>query len=150
MALKIIPTSLKTANDFVSNLHRHHKKTQGHKWSIGLEDSGNLVGVAIAGRPVSRASDDGFTIEVTRLCTDGTANACSMLYGACARISKAMGYTKIQTYILEEELGTSLKATGWIMEHITNGSGSFHKSRKDTSERREDSLGKKQRWVKYL
>jgi hypothetical protein len=148
--MKIVPLSLKDANDFVATLHRHHKKTQGHKWSIGLDKEGKLVGVAITGRPVSRASDDGFTLEVTRLCTDGTENACSMLYGACARVAKNMGYTKIQTYILESEPGTSLKAAGWIMEHTTRGSGNFHNYRKDSNSRREDDLGKKQRWVKYL
>lgn len=142
--------SLQQANDFVTRLHRHHKKTQGHKWSIGLAENGILVGVAITGRPVSRSSDDGLTLEVTRLCTDGSVNACSMLYSACARAAQAMGYKKIQTYILESESGASLKASNWKYEATTKGSGSFHKSRTDSSERREDTLGKKQRWVRYL
>lgn len=148
--MKVIPLSLAQANEFVTLLHRHHKKTQGHKWSIGVVEDDKLVGVAITGRPVSRMSDNGITLEVTRVCTDGTKNACSMLYAACARAAKAMGYEKIQTYILESELGSSLKASGWQYESTTSGTGRFNKDRTDSIERREDSLGKKQRWVKYL
>lgn len=77
---------------------------------------GELCGVAICSNPVARNADDGLTLEVSRLCTDGTYNACSMLYSACARIAKDMGFEKIQTYILESEHGTSLKASGWNKE----------------------------------
>jgi hypothetical protein len=148
--MKVVPLSLAQANDFVSRLHRHHKKSQGHKWSIGVVEGDNLVGVAITGRPVARLLDNGLTLEVTRVCTNGTMNACSMLYAACARAAKAMGYEKIQTYILESELGTSLKASGWQYEATTSGTGRFDKNRADSIQRREDNLGKKQRWVKYL
>lgn len=86
MSLSIIPISLKEANNFVEELHRHHSKVQGHKFSIGCKDGDKLVGVCIVGRPVSRYLDDGNTLEVTRLCTDGTYNACSILYGRAARI----------------------------------------------------------------
>ena len=72
-----------------------------------------LHGVAITGRPLARLLDDGLTAEVRRVCTDGTYNACSILYGACARIAKEMGYKRIVTYVLESEPGTSLKASGW-------------------------------------
>lgn len=148
--MKVVPLSLAQANDFVTRLHRHHKKSQGHKWSIGVIEDDKLVGVAIAGRPVARLLDNGLTLEITRLCTDGTKNACSILYSACARAAKAMGYEKIQTYILESELGTSLKASGWNYETTTSGNGRFNKNRKDSIDRQEDLLGKKQRWVKYL
>lgn len=94
---------------------------QGHKFSIGCSENGKLVGVVIVGRPVSRHLDNGVTLEVTRLCTDGTKNACSMLYGAAARAAKAMGYKKIITYILESESGVSLKAAGWQCFGITGG-----------------------------
>ena len=63
----------------------------------------NCSGVAICGRPVSRHLDDGLTLEINRLCTDGTRNACSILYGACARIAKNMGYKRVITYILKSE-----------------------------------------------
>lgn len=121
MSLQITPISLKTANAFVEELHRHHSKAQGHKFSIGVMDGDKLVGVCIVGRPVSRYLDDGNTLEVTRLCTDGTYNACSILYSRAARIAKDMGYSKIITYILQSESGTSLKASGWICEGEAGG-----------------------------
>lgn len=111
--LSLIPVSLKEANAFVDTYHRHHQPVTGHKFSIGCEQNGQLVGVVIAGRPVSRYLDDGLTLEVTRLCTTGERNACSMLYAAAARAAKAMGYRKIITYTLETEDGSSVRAAGW-------------------------------------
>ena len=111
--LSLVPVSLKDANAFVAEHHRHHKPTRGHKFSFGCECDGQLVGVVIAGRPVSRYLDDGRTLEVNRLCTTGEKNACSMLYGAAARAAKAMGYHKIITYTLDSEPGASLRAAGW-------------------------------------
>lgn len=113
--LDIVPISLKEANEFVAQHHRHHGKTAGHKFSVAVADTETqkIVGVAIVGRPVSRHLDDGWTLEVNRLCTDGTMNACSMLYAAAWRAARAMGYKKLITYILESEPGTSLKAAGW-------------------------------------
>lgn len=111
--LSLVPVSLKDANAFVAEHHRHHKPTRGHKFSIGCAVEGRLVGVAIVGRPVSRYLDDGLTLEVNRLCTTGEQNACSMLYGTAARAAKAMGYRKIITYTLNSEPGTSLRAVGW-------------------------------------
>jgi hypothetical protein len=144
----IVPITLKAANAFVASYHRHHKPSVGHKFSIGLNDENNLIGVAIMGRPVARGSDNGFTIEVARLCTNGQKNACSMLYQAAARASKELGYKKIQTYILEIETGTSLKASGWKMEAITAGGQWKHT---DGKERRTDQpTMPKQRWVREL
>lgn len=113
MSLEIVPITLKEANAFVERYHRHHKPTVGHKFSIAVADETGIVGVAIVGRPVSRYLDDGWTMEVTRLCTNGTRNACSMLYAAAWRACKAMGYKKLITYILDSEPGTSLIAAGW-------------------------------------
>ena len=115
MALDIVPITLAEANAFVEKHHRHHGKTVGHKFSIAVADidTCEIVGVAIVGRPVSRHLDDGWTLEVNRLCTDGTKNACSMLYATAWRAARAMGYKKMITYILESENGTSLKAAGW-------------------------------------
>jgi len=111
--LALTPISLREANAFVERNHRHHKGVTGHKFSIGCTRDGELVGVAIMGRPVSRYLDDGLTLEVNRLCTTGAENACSMLYGAAARAARAMGYQKIITYTLDTEPGTSLRAAGW-------------------------------------
>ena len=113
MGLEIRPCDLKTAVTFVGKKHRHNKPPNGHKFSIACYDGDRLCGVAMVGWPVARLLADGLTVEVTRNCTDGTFNACSMLYGACCRAAKALGYKRIVTYTLESEPGTSLKASGW-------------------------------------
>lgn len=111
--LELVPITLKEANFFVEQHHRHHKPVTGHKFSIAASDGEKIVGVAIVGRPVSHYLDDGWTLEVNRLCTDGTKNACSFLYSAAWRAAKNMGYKKLITYILQSENGASLKASGW-------------------------------------
>lgn len=111
--LRIVPITLKEACLFIEKHHRHHKPTVGHKFSIGCMAGDDLCGVAVCGRPVSRYLDNGLTLEVNRLCTDGTRNACSKLYGACCRIAQNMGYTKIITYTLESENGASLRASNF-------------------------------------
>ena len=88
---------------------------------IGCMADGRLVGVAIVGRPVSRYLDNGLTLEVNRLCTDGTKNACSFLYAAAWRAARAMGYRKIVTYILDTESGASLRAAGWKCAGLAGG-----------------------------
>jgi len=113
MALRLCRMELADANAFVAAHHRHHKPVVGHKFSLGSVLEGDLVGVVIVGRPVSRMRDDGSTLEVTRLCTNGAKNACSFLYGAAARAAFALGYRRIGTYILKSEDGTSLRASGW-------------------------------------
>src|SRR5690242_20092522 len=110
MSLRIVPVTLEVANDFVRRLHRHSKPVLGSKFAIGCMNGDQLVGVAIVGRPVAQALDDGLTAEITRNCTDGTRNACSMLYGACRKATKAMGYMETFTYTLPEEGGASLRA----------------------------------------
>lgn len=107
--IEIRETTLREANAYVEELHRHHGKVVGHKWSLAAYKDGRLCGVAIVGRPTGRYLDNGSTLEVTRLCTDGTRNACSALYAACARRAKREGYAKIITFILQSEPGTSLK-----------------------------------------
>ena len=109
----IEPMDLEGANSFVRIHHRHHGAVAGHIFSIGAASADQIRGVAIVGRPVSRHRDDGITADVTRLCTDGTPNACSFLYGATARAAFALGFKRIGTYILASENGASLKAAGW-------------------------------------
>lgn len=121
MKLTHVRIDLAEANAFVTAHHRHHKPVVGHLFSIGAALGDNIVGVAIIGRPVSRHRDDGLTAEVTRLCTDGTKNACSFLYGAAARASFALGFKRIGTYILASENGASLKASGWRLIGETPG-----------------------------
>lgn len=123
--MHIVPLQLAVANDYVATHHRHHKPVRGHKYSLGCVVDNRLVGVAIVGRPVSRHLDDGSTLEVNRLCTDGTYNACSMLYAAAWRAARAMGYRKMITYILGAETGASLRAAGWHLEDDHCGGGSW-------------------------
>ncbi len=111
--LSVIRVSLEEANAFVDQHHRHHRPVVGHLFSIGVALGGKVCGVAIVGRPVARMRDDGVTAEVTRLCTDGTRNACSFLYGAAARAAFALGFQRIGTYILASENGASLAGAGW-------------------------------------
>lgn len=111
--LRLKPVEFREAAEFVSKHHRHHTPPVGHKFSIGVEFEGELVGVVIVGRPVSRERQDGRTLEVTRLCTVGHKNACSMLYGAAARATFALGYERIGTYVLKREGGGSVVAAGW-------------------------------------
>lgn len=125
--MKAIPIELKQANAFVDKLHRHHQPVHRDKFRIGcLADDGHLCGVGQCARPVARGLDDGQTIEVVRLCTDGTENACSFIYSRLARIAKEMGYKKIITYILESENGASLRASGWTCEADNIGGGSWN------------------------
>lgn len=121
--LTIKPLDLKAANAYVLNNHRHNGKVLMHRFSIGCYEGDRLCGVAICGNPSARKLDDGATIEVKRVCTDGTKNACSILYGRCARIAKEMGYGRIITYILQSESGTSLRASGWEIEAENVGGG---------------------------
>lgn len=148
MALVIKPITLKEANKYVAEHHRHHKPTTGHKFSVCCRDeSGILHGVAICGRPVSRYLDDGETLEVNRVCTDGTTNACSILYGACTRIARNMGYNKIITYTLESENGSSLRASGFTFDGIAGGEvWNGKRSGRDNGVPKQ----KKKRWVKML
>lgn len=109
----LIPVELAEANAFVVEHHRHHGAVKGHKFSLGACLGNRVVGVAIIGRPVARGRQDGLTLEVTRLCTDGTRTATSFLWGATARAVFALGYRRVGTYTLKSESGASLKAAGW-------------------------------------
>lgn len=121
MTLHLQPISWQDACTFVQVTHRHHQKPQGWKFGIAAVQEGRIVGVVMVGRPVARAYDDGFTLEVTRLATDGTKNACSFLYSAAWRAVRAMGYRRLVTYTLPQEGGASLRATGWRVVHQTRG-----------------------------
>lgn len=91
---------------------------------------------------------DGFTCEVTRLATDGTTNACSMLYGAARRAAKSLGYRRIITYVLASETGNSLRAAGWVKSKQASAGGSWDRP----SRKREDNhpTEPKTRWESQL
>jgi hypothetical protein len=132
----------------VAALHRHHKPCAGHRFSLGVEHDGAIVGAAIVGRPVARLLDQYRIAEVNRLVTNGTKNACSILYAAAARVAREMGFEKIQTYILASEPGTSLVAAGWTKEAVSGG-GDWN--RQTRSPRRTDQpMEPKERWAKIF
>lgn len=143
------PLTLKQANDLIGRWHRHHKPVVGHRFSIGVKDADdNIAGACVVGRPVARGVDQYAVCEVTRLVTNGTPNACSFLYSRAARIAQEMGFVKIQTYVLESETGTSLKAAGWAMETLTNGGDWNCASR--GGRRTDQPQERKQRWARIL
>lgn len=158
--LEIRPIKLRDANRYVREHHRHNLPTNGHKFSVACYDvesggGARLCGVAIAGQPVARKLDDGLTIEIRRVCTDGTYNACSILYGACARVARDMGYKRVITYTLQSEPGTSLKASGFRNDGEAGGTSWNVPSRprEETQmtlfgEERKYPDEKKIRWVK--
>lgn len=114
MSIELAPILFRDAKAFVAKHHRHHRPPVGMKFCVAATVEGIVVGVAIAGRPVARMLDDQRTIEVTRVATDGTRNANSMLYGAIWRAAKALGYRKAITYTQDGETGVSLRAAGWV------------------------------------
>ncbi len=147
--LRVRPIHLAQASNFVMMHHRHHKGLKMYKFAISVVDEeARLRGVAILGRPVARGLDDGMTIEVLRVATDGCANACSALLGASRRIAKEMGYERIYTYTLSTEPGTSLKAAGWTIDATNVGGGSWlNLSRNDGRIRNDNTSGQtKTRW----
>lgn len=108
-----VPMTLREAREYVTRVHRHHPAPQGGLFAVGAAEGDSIVGVVIVGMPVARMLADGFTCEITRLATDGSRNACSMLYRAAWRAARAMGYRRLVTYTLPEEGGTSLRAAGF-------------------------------------
>jgi hypothetical protein len=147
-SLRIVPIKHAKANDFVRRFHRHHRPTVGAIFCVGVADE-LLRGVAIVGRPVARALDDGATVEVNRVATDGARNACSMLLGACRRIARAMGYVRVITYTLPSEGGASLRAAGYTFDGEAGGPSALWANRpgRDAPALDGDLVNGKWRWV---
>lgn len=143
MTLELQPIDFKEASAFIRKHHRHHLPTVSWKFGVAVNDGTAVTGVLVAGRPVSRHLDDGWTLEVTRCCTDGTKHCASMLYAAAWRAAKALGYRRMITYTLADEPGTSLLAAGWKSLYATAG-GSWSRA----SRPRVDThpLGQKTLW----
>jgi hypothetical protein len=152
--LTVVPCSLRDAQRFVARLHRHHgeQPLPGHKLSLAVQDGGGVFrGVAIVGNPSSAALQrDRLLVEIRRVCTDGTPNACSMLYGAARRALRAMGYQTVITYTLPEEGGASLRAAGFILDKANAGgcSSDWHNRRgRRALPIGDDLVGGKWRWL---
>lgn len=128
--LEIVPLTFKEAKFFIDRFHRHHRPPTGGLFAIGCSCGSDVVGVAVVGRPLARLLDDGWTVEVTRLCTDGTIpHVASKLYAACWRAARAMGWRRLVTYTLNTESGVSIKAAGWKCIGEVRGGGWNRKSR---------------------
>lgn len=140
--MELMHVELGDANEFVAKLHRHHKPVRGHRFSLGVLHDFDIRGVAIVGRPVARGFNFKTTCEVLRLCTDGTKNACSFLYGASARAARSLGYSRVGTYILRSESGASLVASGWMKGHTVEGRdwNSGKRKGRRTDQPREDKV----------
>ena len=142
--LTIVPTTHREARAFIAEHHRHHRPSAGAVFCLAVtDDDGTVRGVAQVCRPVARMLSDGWTLEVTRVATDGCPNACSALYGAAWRAARALGWRRLVTYTLPEEGGTSLRAAGWRCLG-TAGGGSW--SRKDRPRVDLHPLQEKLRW----
>lgn len=111
--MNLVPLDLAEANALVTKFHRHHSTVRGARFALGAAVNGEIVAAVIVGRPVSRHLQDGWTVEITRLVSDGTKNACSFLYGAARRAAFAMGYRRVITYTLASEGGASLRGAGF-------------------------------------
>jgi hypothetical protein len=145
--LRIVPVYLKEANAFVKKWHEHHGPVVGSIFQIGVAKGTDIVGVVICGRPVAGKVDNGYTLEVLRLCTDRSPeakNACSMLYAASWRVAKNMGYKRIITCILKREPGVTLRAAGWRYSHDTDGRSWNVPSRPRTDKH---ELGQREVWI---
>ena len=148
MSLCLQPITLREANAFVKEHHRHHAPVVGWLFGVAVNDGESVVGVATVGRPVSRMLQDGYTAEVTRCCvTEGHPNACSMLYAAAWRACRALGYRRLVTYILADEHGTSVKAAGF---RVVGAAGGGSWSRLSRPRVDDHPTQKKMRWEANL
>lgn len=130
MTLVARPMTRDQANAFILAHHRHHGRVSGHRFIVGAEDDGQVVGVAVAGRPRARMVDQYRHVEVSRLCTVGAENACSFLYARAARVARELGFASVFTAILESETGVSLRAAGWVYAYTTRGGSQDRPSRR--------------------
>lgn len=147
--LRLCHVELEEANEFIRVYHRHHGRIQGHRYSIGAVKDEMLIGVIVVGRPVGGQHQKDWA-EVTRCCTDGTKNACSFLYSAAARAARDLGFIRIQSYILEDELGSSLKASGWQFDRMSHPIGWHHDGKRKARIVSDALKGIKQLWFKEL
>jgi hypothetical protein len=154
--MKPIVIDLPTANRFIGLIHRHSVplKPINVKFIIGLEHLNELIGVSILGRPVNRHIEDGETLEIRRLATNGLKNSCSYLLARTCDVAFSMGYNKVVTYTLQSESGSSLKAVGFTISHYSNSNGKWKRNGVSTTQTRLDGRDlipsqKKICWEKY-
>lgn len=145
MSLRLAPLTLRRANDFVAEHHRHSGRTvrNGGRFAVAALCDGEIVGVAIVGNPISATLMDGVTAEVTRVCAchDAPKNTCSFLLGRCWRIWQQMGGKRMVTYTLQSESGASLRGAGWkIVGEVKPHRGWSNKSDADGIRRKNQAI----------
>jgi hypothetical protein len=122
MALELVPVTLAEAKLFIAVVHRHNPKVVGARSCVGAAENGEMVGVALVGRPVNKHLDDGWTAEITRVANEaGYKNACSFLFNAASKLARSMGYRRCFTYNQKRESGSSLRALGWKVLYDIRG-----------------------------
>jgi hypothetical protein len=141
--VKIVPCTVTAANYWIGAYHRHHPRVAGGLFAAAVMVDGKCAGVAVAGRPC-RLLQDGETIEITRVATNGARNACSKLYGSVRGAAALLGYRRVFTYTLPDEPGTSLRAAGFVDDGLTKGGTWSRPSRGRTDK---SSIAPKRRWV---
>lgn len=83
-----VALSLKDAEAFLAKFDRHYKAPVEPICAIGVGDAEGLHGAAILGR---NSDGDG---ELAHIYVDGASQGYSVLYGACWRALKALGYKR--------------------------------------------------------
>lgn len=145
--LRISPISIRGANEIVERLHRHNKPVRVARFAVGVVGAfGSYCGAAIVGSPSARPLCDGYTVEVLRVATDGTKNACSILYAACIRAARALGYRRVVTYTLRSEPGSSLRAVGFRLDTDSAGGRPWTTNTHRRRDAQPISLEPKNRW----
>lgn len=118
--MRRVPIDLTQVRRFVGEHHSHNRAKVFWKFGTSVvDDDGRLLGVGAAGRPKARGLDSGYdgdALEVVRVCTTGTRNACSMIYGALCRAGEALGYDPIYTYTLQSECASCVRASGFVVD----------------------------------
>lgn len=146
-ALRVWPCTIKAAKKWVAEHHRHLPEFNGARFAVSVVDAtGAMVGVAVASNGPQVWEKTG-RLNIGRVATDGSPNACSMLYGAMCRAGKALGYVEAWTYTLPEEPGVSLRAAGFVDMGLTAGGEHDRERRARKAAVRSDP---KRRWRRIL
>lgn len=155
MALTLVPVDLATARRYVAEHHSHNGPPVSWRFGVGVDADGEMAGVGIAGRPVARGFDPNRTLEITRVCTLGERNACSMIYAALCRAGAALGYRQAVTYTLASECASCVKGAGFekdaeLEARATWDGGARHRVQTDLFGRERRPPEPKVRWHRRL
>lgn len=114
----LVPLTLADCRRFVASYHSHSPVTaKGWLFGVGVRGSdGNLAAVGIASRVKARHLDKLEHVEISRVATDCTRMACSMVYGHLCSAAKHLGRTRAYTYTLASECASCVKAAGFVFD----------------------------------